>query len=584
MEKKNEGPLKRIWKLAASQHRKLKESVFLAAIGVAAGLVPYFCAAKIIIILLSGTGDMKQCVPLLVIALAGNILKVLLMAYSTAISHKATFAVLAELRIRCIHKLSKLSMGTLESESIGRWKSIIVDQIDGMETTLAHLIPEMTSNALVPIALIIIVFFIDWRLALVSMATLPIGMFVMMGTMKDYPKMYEQSVQIGKTMNDAIVEYIGGIQVIKAFNQGENSYKGYAEAVNSNADFYYKWMKSSQFGMACYRNICPAVLVGVLPVGLIFFMNGSISTADFITVMILSMSIVGPIIAATNFIDSLAQTGTIIESVETILNAKEQMHPAKKVELAGTDICLEKVSFAYDGSNKKVLNDINLKIPAGSMTAFVGPSGSGKSTITKLIAAFWDVEEGSIYLGGKNLKEIPLSQIASQIAYVSQDNFLFDESIRENIRMGKETASDEEVEAVAKAAGCHEFISHLEYGYDTVVGGGGAHLSGGERQRIAIARAMLKDAPIVILDEATAYIDPENEAILQKAISQLVKGKTLIMIAHRLSTIINADQIIVVDQGKISAIGKHEKLLKSSQLYHEMWEAHMGTKEGDVTC
>ncbi|NMM61884.1 ABC transporter ATP-binding protein [Clostridium sp. P21] len=581
MKQNNESPLKRIWTLAKSEHRRLKFSIVLAVFGIASGFIPYFCAGKIIILLLSGAAEMRDCIPWLILALIGSIGKVLLTTFSTSQSHIATFAVLAEVRNKCVHKLSKLSMGTLQNQSIGKWKSILVDQIESMEKTLAHLFPEMTSNLLSPLLLIVILFVIDWRMALISIMTLPIGMIFMMVTMKNYPEKYQKSIKIGRKMNDSIVEYINGIEVIKAFNQGKEAYAGYVDAVNANAEFFYGWMKSAQFGMAFYRNFSPAVLVGVLPVGLGFYLNGSISSSQFIMVMILSMGIVGPIIAASNFIDSLAQTGTIIEDIETILNAKEQNHPKEYVKLSGTDIEMEHVSFAYEEENGNILSDINLTIRQGTVNAFVGPSGSGKSTITKLIAGFWDINEGNIRMGGKDMKQIPLAQISDNIAYVSQDNFLFDDTICENIRMGKENATNKEVEEVAKKAGCDEFIRNLEHGYDTMVGGGGAHLSGGERQRIAIARAMLKNASIVILDEATAYIDPENEAILQKAISKLVQGKTLIMIAHRLSTIINADQILLVDQGKISAAGTHKQLLKKSILYENMWKAHIGAKDGE---
>ena len=243
-------------------------------------------------------------------------------------------------------------------------------------------------------------------------------------------------------------------------------------------------------------------------------------------------------------------------------------------------IRLKDVEMEYDNGTKAI-QGITLTIEDGEFVFLVGPSGSGKSTIAKLIAGFWDVSAGTITLGGQDLKKIPLPQLYDQVAFVSQDNYLFDESVRENIRMGRPNAADQEVEAVAKAAGCDDFIRALEQGYDTIVGGGGAHLSGGERQRIAIARAMLKDAPIVVLDEATAYIDPENEALVQRAVGQLVAGRTVLVIAHRLSTITGADQIVVVNGGRIEATGKHEKLLETCPLYREMWQAHMGVKEGE---
>ena len=328
------------------------------------------------------------------------------------------------------------------------------------------------------------------------------------------------------------------------------------------------------------RAISPTTMITILPVGWLLYTGGSLPIETFITTIVLSLGIAGPLLAAMDFVDSLAKVGTIVGSVDAILNGAEQDHGEASVEFRGRDIKLSHVSFGYH-ADKEVLHDVSLTIPAGSMTAFVGPSGSGKSTIAKLIAGFWDVTSGSITLGGQDLKRVPLKQLYDQVAFVSQDNYLFDESIRENIRMGRPAATDAEVEAVAKAAGCDAFIRGLERGYDTVVGGGGAHLSGGERQRIAIARAMLKDAPIVVLDEATAYIDPENEAVVQQAVGKLVAGKTVLVIAHRLSTITGADQIVVVNGGRIQDAGTHEELLKNCPLYQEMWRAHMGAKEGE---
>ena len=355
-------------------------------------------------------------------------------------------------------------------------------------------------------------------------------------------------------------------------------------------------MKKSQLGVSTAYAIVPAALVTILPLGLIWYGNGSLTIETFIMTIVLSLGIAGPLIAAMNFVDTLAIVGTTVASVDELLSAEEQQHGEKEVRVKSTDMELSHVSFGYH-ADQNILRDVSLSIPSGSLTALVGPSGSGKSTIAKLIAGFWDVKEGTVSMGGLDERKIPLKQLYDKVAFVSQDNYLFDESVRENIRMGKLSATDKEVEAAAKAAGCDTFIRSLEKGYETNVGGGGAHLSGGERQRIAIARAMLKDAPIVILDEATAYIDPENEAVIQKAIAKLVQGKhpsgipgchsaeqrkTVIVIAHRLSTIKDADQIVVVKDGKIEAVGKHEELRKSCPLYESMWQAHIGAKDGDA--
>ena len=292
---------------------------------------------------------------------------------------------------------------------------------------------------------------------------------------------------------------------------------------------------------------------------------------------ILALGIVGPIVAAVFFTDDISKIGTIIREIDTILDEPNMERPRQEKELYGCDISLQNVTFSY--KDTRVLNGVTLNIKQGTTTALVGPSGSGKSTIAKLIASYWDVNEGYITIGKVDVKELPTEQVMDLIAYVSQDNFLFNTSVRENIRMGRPEATDVEVEEIAKASGCHEFIMGLPQGYETVVGEAGGHLSGGERQRIAIARAMLKDAPIVILDEATSYTDPENEAIVQEAIGRLTRGKTLIVIAHRLSTITGADQIAVVERGKILDTGTHEELLVKCSLYEQMWNAHIQVKD-----
>ncbi len=480
-----------------------------------------------------------------------------------------------------LNKLPKLPLGTVMDISSGQMKQIIVDQVESMERPLAHLLPEMTANLLAPMCILVYLFILDWRMALLSLVSIPVGMAFMMAVMKNYGKQYEGSVKVNQAMNSTIVEYIGGIEVIKAFNQGKNSYAKFSERVRANASYFYHWMKSCQMPVSISRALAPTTLITILPAGWLMYRAGTLSAETFITTMILSLGIAGPLLAAMDFVDSLAKVGTIVGEVDSILNSEEQHHASQEVQLTGRDICVDEVSFGYH-KDQEILHQVSLHIPSGTMTAFVGPSGSGKSTIAKLIAGFWDVNQGKISLGGFDLKEIPLSQLYDQVAFVSQDNFLFDETVRENIRMGRLSATDAEVEAVAKAAGCDEFIRALEHGYDTFVGGGGAHLSGGERQRIAIARAMLKDAPIVILDEATAYIDPENEAVIQRATAKLVKGKTVIVIAHRLSTITDADRIFIIENGRVAGEGTHQQLLETNSLYQEMWKAHIGAKDGEI--
>ena len=576
-----QSPMLRLWQLGASHHSGLVRAIVSASLGVLGGMLPYFAAAQIIIGLLSGRTGYGFYAAWCLVALAGFCLRALLYALALSMSHKATFSILKEIRELILQKLPKMPLGTVVDTPSGEMKQVIVDQVESMERPLAHLLPEMTSNLLAPVCILLYLFFLDWRMALLSIVSIPVGMALMMGVMKNYGKQYEGSVKVTQAMNATIVEYIGGIEVIKAFNQGKNSYAKFAQRVRANAAYFYNWMKSCQLPISFSKAISPTTLITILPVGWLLYQGGSLSVETFITVIILSLGIAGPLLAAMDFVDSLAKVGTIVGEVDAILNGEEQVHATRPVSLPNRDIAVEHVSFGYH-EGEEILHDVSLSIPSGSMVAFVGPSGSGKSTIAKLIGGFWDVKKGRITLGGRDLRDIPLAQIYSKVAFVSQDNYLFDDTVRENIRMGRLDASDAEVEAVARAAGCDAFIRALENGYDTKVGGGGAHLSGGERQRIAIARAMLKNAPIVILDEATAYIDPENEAAVQRAVAKLVEDKTVIVIAHRLSTITDADRIFVIDGGRVTASGTHEQLLKDSELYREMWRAHIGAKDGDA--
>lgn len=583
MEKtKKESPVSVLLRFARPYQARYVSSVLLAVLGVVAGIIPYFAAARMIVGLLGGERALSFYLLWLAIAAAGYIGRALFSNWSTTISHTAAFGTLRDIRKKLVSKLSRMPMGALLDTPSGRYKDVIVDRVESLETTLAHLLPEMTANILVPILLIVYLLALDWRMALISLITLPVGMVFMMSIMKTYPKKYAGSVEIGKRMNSAVVEYIGGIEVIKAFNQSARSYRKYTDAVTENAAYFYNWMKSSQLAMSAYTAICPATLTTVLPIGFLFYANGSLPATDFIAIMILSLGIMGPILAATTFTDSLAAMGTVVQQTADILSARELDRPSKEADISDLTITLKNVSFSYhEDSAESALRGIDLTIRPGTVTALIGPSGSGKSTIARLIAGFWDVTSGEVAIGGVNLKDIPQKQLAGLISYVAQDNYLFDDTVRENIRMGRRSATDPEVEAAAKNAGCDAFIRRLEHGYDTRVGGAGGHLSGGERQRIAIARAMLKDAPIVILDEATSYTDPENEAEIQRSVSRLVAGKTLLVIAHRLSTVADSDQIVLVAGGRIEKTGKHEELLAASELYGRMWQAHIGAKDGE---
>ncbi|MCG8500821.1 MAG: ABC transporter ATP-binding protein/permease [Firmicutes bacterium] len=576
-EKQKKSSFSRLADFAKSHKEKYTASVIFAIAGVAAGFVPYFAVARMIVSLTGGNRAFSFYLIWCGAAALGLAVKVLCMNISTHISHKATFAVMSEVRYRMASKLTRVPLGYLLDTPSGKLKTTMVERVDTIESPLAHILPELTANLLVPLGIIVYLFTLDWRMALVSLITLPLGFMAYMAMMKDYVVRYTAVTNAGKHMSATVVEYINGIEVIKAFNQSANSYAKFTDAVQQSTRLMLDWVKATQVYSAVAQSIWPAVLLGVLPVGCLFYLNGSLSGPDFITIIILSFGLVGPLIAAVRFTDDISKISTIVGDIGAILDEPELERPTDAKKIADYGIMLQNVNFAY--GDEPVLNGINLMIPAGGVTALVGPSGSGKSTIAKLIASFWEVSGGQVTLGGVNIKDIPTGQLMDTIAYVPQDSYLFNDTVRNNIRMGKQDATDAEVEAAAKASGCHEFIMKLEHGYDTVTGGAGGHLSGGERQRIAIARAMLKNAPIVILDEASTYIDPENEAVIQEAVAKLVAGKTVIIIAHRLSTIIDSDQIAVVRDGKIAGQGKHEDLLDSCALYHDMWQAHTSAKD-----
>lgn len=577
MEDRIKGPWRLLFKFAIPYKWGYMKSIILAILGVASGFVPYFAMADIIIKLIEGERQTSFYVGWCGICAIAYLLKVIFASRSTMASHKATFAVLSEIRKSITAKLAKVPMGYILETPSGKLKTTLCERVDMIEIPLAHIVPEMTSNILVPIGIVVYIAFLDWRMALAALLTVPFGFLGYCLMMRGYTKKYTEVAEAGKQMSATTVEYINGIEVIKAFNQSTSPYEKFVGAVHKNSALTLNWMRSTSWYTAFMYKVLPAVLAGVLPIGGILYMRGTLTASDFITIIILSFGIMGPLNAAINFTQDIANMGTIVGDVGRVLNEPEMDRPPSKNQLCGSDIKLENVCFGY--KEKEVLHHINLSIPAGTVTALVGPSGSGKSTIAKLIASQWDVKEGAVYFGGTDIRNIPLSQLMEHITYVSQDNYLFDDTVRNNIRMGRSDASDEEVEAAAKASGCHEFILRLEHGYDTKVGDAGGHLSGGERQRIAIARAMLKNAEIVILDEATSYTDPENEAVIQEAVARLIKGRTLIVIAHRLSTITDADNIVVVEKGQITAQGKHEELLKSCGLYQKMWAAHNDARD-----
>ena len=569
---------------AAPCRGKMAASVVLAILSVAGGFVPYLGVYQIIRLFLERQADWDGILFWCGVCLAGYAVKVAGYALSTMLAHVSAYTILEGLRLQAADRLMGAPLGEVESRPIGAMKSTIVDRIEDIEPPLAHMIPELSSNILLPLVVVAAMFSIDWRMGLALLATIPFALIPMAFGMRSYNKNYAAYMEANAHVNSIIVEYVEGIQVVKAFSQGEQSYQKFAQSVSSFKAFTMDWYRCTWASMNLCLSILPTTLLGTLPMGVYLYQAGVLDPAQVTLCLMMALGIVAPLMSATAFINSMKSMQFAVKDTRELLDLPQLSQAEQDAPLNDCDIQLHDVSFSYGGSDgKEVLHHLDLTIPQRKFTALVGPSGGGKSTIARLAARFWDVTGGSITLGSRDIRELPLKQLSREISYVTQDNFLFDCSLKENIRLGKPGASDEEVFAAARAAQCEEFIGRLEHGWDTAAGDAGKQLSGGERQRIAIARAILKDAPIVILDEATAFTDPENEDKIQRSIMALSKGKTLLVIAHRLSTIQNADQIVVLEKGQIVDRGTQSELLSRCPLYQTLWAAHVGVRNWAVT-
>ena len=565
-------------------------SVVVAIIGVACSIVPYFAVASIVTQLINGATDYRIFLPYAGLIFAGFAGAIIGHSVSTIGSHNLAFSIIEDTRKRVVEKLSRLSMGTIEEKSSGKWSQFVVETVDKMEKPIAHVIPEVLANVIIPIVIVVIIFILNWKIALANLVTLPLGMLFSMLMMKDYEAKSKRYIEASKKMNAAAVEYIQGIKVIKAFNKSASSYDKFQKAVENNRDSMLDWYLSVCFAMTAAMEVLPSTLIVVLPVGLYLFMTGGITLPVLIMCVLLSYASYKPLLKAMAYMDTMANVRVVFGEIQSVLDLPELVRQDTAPAPHGYDVRFENVVFGYGGAlcetagaaakdSAKVFDGLNFTAKEGELTAIVGSSGSGKSTIAKLLAGFWNIESGHITIGGADIGSMSLERNMQLVTYVSQENFLFNKTIRENLKMAKEDATDAEIEAACTKASIHDFIKSLPAGYDTNAGNAGSKFSGGERQRLTIARALLKDSPIVVLDEATAYSDPENEAIIQQSIDNLVKNKTVIMIAHRLSTIVNADKIIVLDKGKIAAEGTHTELLQRSPLYQKMWQSHISSRD-----
>ena len=575
MKQQKDNWVKILFSFAAPCKGKMALSVFCAILSVAGGFIPFWAVYEILLAFINQNVTLNGILIWCLVGAAGYLLRVACHGISTILAHISAYTILEGIRLKIADRLMKAPLGEVMGRRIGYLKNIIMDKVEDLEPPLAHMIPELTSNLLLPVAIFTWMMVIDWRMGLASLITIPLCIPFIFGMLRGYGEKMETYLRSGNEMNAALVEYVGGIQVIKAFGRTGASFGKFSNSVNFFHDSTLDWWRQCWFWMAAVKAILPSTMLGSLPIGAYLYMNQQISLPILVACIIIPIGAIAPLMKLASAGEMLTTITANLKPVKDFLATPEQKRPDAKVEFDGSAYSFENVSFSYNDT-KEVLHGISFQTKPGTMTAIVGASGSGKSTIAKLMAGFWDATSGIVRYGGKDIKDIPFDQLMQEISYVAQDNFLFNKSIRENIRMGNPQASDQEVEAAAKAANCHDFIMKLPQGYDTFAGDAGDRLSGGERQRITIARAMLKQSNLIVLDEATAYADPESEAQIQEAVGRLVHGKTLVVVAHRLSTIQNAEQILVVDKGNIIARGTQKELLEQCPLYHRMWQQYVG--------
>ncbi|MFR8744820.1 MAG: ABC transporter ATP-binding protein [Peptoniphilus sp.] len=560
---------------------KIFAAVFIAIIGVGFGVIPYFSVAAIINNLVAKNTNLNNYYPYIFAVFLGFLASILFHEISTIISHNLAYRIIEDKRKLLADKLSKISMGEVERKSSGQWSQFMVETLDKMEKPIAHVIPEVIANIFIPIVLIITIFIMDWRIGIANLLTIPLGLLFSMLMMRGYEEKSKRYQEAAKAMNTTMVEYVNGIKVIKAFNKSASSFGKFRKTVEENKNAMLDWYLSVCFSMTATMETIPSTMVFVLPASLYFFMKGSVEVGTLITCILLSYASYKPLIKAMSHMETIANIKVVFEEIKKIMEIPNLKRGEEVRDIKSYDVEFKDVTFAYEES-KNVLNNISFKANENELTAIVGNSGSGKSTITKLIAGFWNVSNGEILIGKTNLNELPLKQNMELVSYVSQENFLFNKTILENLNMAKEDASMDEIKEACEKASCYNFIKGLPNGYETIVGKGGANLSGGEKQRIAIARCFLKNSPIVLLDEATAYSDPDNESVIQQSIDKLIKDKTVIMVAHRLSTIVNANKIIVVDNGEVIEEGTHKQLLELNGRYKKMWDVYTESKEIEV--
>lgn len=585
---------KKVFEYAGPHKKDLYSATFIVLLSVLMGVLPFVLAYQVISPLVMGeavgSGYVSSRV---IVVLACLVLQAVLYGWGLNVSHKAAYNTLLRLRTSLQKRFEQLPLGFIQDKGTGTIKKLFVDDVDSLEVLLAHSLPEGIANLMVPLAIYAAMFFIDWKLALLSLASIPVSFAAMMIMYSVGMKKMGPYYMAGQKMNNTIIEYINGMEVVKVFNKDAESYERFRKDIADYRDYTLEWYKAAWPWMAVYSSLLPCTVILTLPLGAWFVLSGLSTLPDLILILCLSLSIGIPLLKSLGFLPTMPQLNYKISALEQVLETAPLNQTDDAFHGKNLDICFDHITFGYEKTQPgpdgkpvatmdEVITDVSFTVKAGQKTALVGESGSGKSTLAKLLIHYYDPQQGSISIGGQKLTEMSLEALNSQISYVAQDQYLFNTSLLENIRMGKPDATDEEVFEAAKKAQCLEFLEKLPQGIRSMAGDAGKMLSGGQRQRISLARAILKNAPIIVLDEATAYADPENEEKMEAAIAELVNEKTLFVIAHKLPAIMNADQICVIAHGKLAAAGTHRELLQTCGEYQKLWKAAQGSAEWKV--
>ena len=590
MGKESKAPKKgmaRLMEIAAIKKPLVITSTVLSALASVASFIPYIAIYYIISQILAAYPsfnalDTAYLIRLGLLALGGLILNIALYFAALMCSHLAAFGTLYKLKVDFASHLARVPLGFHILIGSGKLRKIMDENIEKIEGFIAHQLPDIVASLVAPIVMLAILMVVDWRLGLAALAGIAVAIFIQIRAYGNdgAKKMMGEYQNALEDMNNASVEYVRGITVVKAFGQSVYSLRRMFEAIKSYTKMVIPYTLSWENYMSAFTTVVNNIYLFLVPVGVLI----AATTQDYIgfaSRFIFYLVFVPSIATVLTKIMYVTSNGMQIiggvERMDEILAEPELAQPADPKTVKSFDIAFDRVGFAYAGQETPALADVTFRAEQGQITAVVGPSGGGKTTIAHLIPRFFDAAQGCIRIGGVDVRDMKSEYLMEKVSFVFQDVFLFKQSILENIRLGNQSATDEQVFAAAKAAQCHEFIEKLPKGYHTVIGTAGIHLSGGEKQRIAIARAIVKDAPIIVLDEATAFSDPENEHLIQRAFETLMRGKTVIMIAHRLSTVRGANKILVLDHGRLIEQGSHEALLAIRGRYFGLWTTYNKT-------